>query len=52
MNMPQMKGQDKTPEELGEVEIGNLHNKVQGNDHKDGQRYREENELTEREVSF
>ena len=38
-NMFQMKKQDKNPEEqLSEVELGNLADRVQGNDHKDALR--------------
>ena len=33
--MFQTKEHDKTPEELSKVEISNLPNRVQGNDHKD-----------------
>ena len=42
--MFQIKEQDETPEEeLSEVEIGNLPDRVQGNDHKDDQRTQEKN---------
>ena len=36
-----MKEQNKTSKELSEVEIGNLLNRVQGNDHKVVQRTQE-----------
>ena len=45
-NMFQVKEQDKTPEELSQVEIGNLHFKkerIQNNDHKDDLRTRGKN---------
>ena len=36
--MLQMQEQDKVPEELSELEISNLLNRVQGNNHKCAQR--------------
>jgi len=49
--MFQMKEQDKTPEELSGVEIGNLPDRVQGCDWKDDQGTQKKNGWTKWEIS-
>ena len=43
--------QNKTPEKIIEVDIGNLPKRVQGNDYEDDQRTQEKNGCTEQELT-